>query len=69
MTKAHERGENEFTRAAKLEAMHTKRDVCDILKEWLKAAKIDKDTQRQGRIIKAQKTLKCRNVRKRRSKP
>jgi hypothetical protein len=66
MTKAHEHGENEVSIAAKLEAARTGRPICDILAEWLRNAKQDDDQDRIRKIVKAQKYLGCRNIRKRR---
>jgi hypothetical protein len=67
MTKAQEGGENEVSRAAKQEATRSGRNVCDILAEWLGEAKAASDRERERKIVQAQKFLKCRNVRKRRS--
>jgi hypothetical protein len=69
MTKRPEKGENEFTKAAKREAARTKRNVCDILAEMLDQAKAAGDVRRQRKIMRAQKYLGCRNIRKRRSNP
>ncbi len=68
MTKRRERGENEFTRAAKQIAARTGRDVCDILKEMLQQAQAAGDSQRVTGIRRAQKYLGCRNFRKRRKR-
>lgn len=65
MTKAHENPENEFTDAALREAARTGREISAILAEWLEAAKKDRDKERAQKIIKAQKYLRCRNIRKR----
>ena len=69
MTKSRERGENEITEEAKREAARTKKHVCDILATMLAAAKAASNTERQRKILRAQKYLGCRNVRKRRSNP
>jgi uncharacterized membrane protein YebE (DUF533 family) len=69
MTKSRERGENEITEEAKREAARTKKHVCDILAAMLAAAKAAGNTERQRKILRAQKYLGCRNVRKRRSTP
>jgi hypothetical protein len=69
MTKSQEGGENEITAEAQREAARTKRNVCAILAAMLVNAKAAGDTDRVRKIIRAQKYLGCRNVRKRRSKP
>lgn len=46
MTRSREHGENEFTDAAKREAAATGRGVCDILAEWLAAARLAGDAER-----------------------
>jgi hypothetical protein len=66
MTKRRERGENEFTRAAKEQAARTGRDVCDILKEMLQKALAAGERSKVAKIRRAQKYLGCRNTRKRR---
>ncbi len=68
MTKSREGGENEITREAKREAARTRRHVCDILADMLTDAKAADDQERVRKIIRAQKYLGCRNIRKRRSK-
>ncbi len=50
-------------------AARTKKHVCDILAAMLAAAKAAGNTERQRKILRAQKYLGCRNVRKRRSTP
>ena len=65
MTKAPEKGENEITEEAKREAARTGKHVCDILKAMLKSAKAAKDRERERKIKRAQKYLRCRNKRKR----
>ena len=69
MTKSQERGENEITIEAKREAARTGRDVCAILAEMLRQARATNDAAREKKIIRAQKYLGCRNIRRRRSKP
>jgi hypothetical protein len=65
MTKAPEKGENEITDEAKREAARTGVHICDILKAMLKKAKAAKDRERERKIKRAQKYLRCRNKRKR----
>lgn len=67
MTKAPEHGENDITDEARREAARTKKHVCDILVVMLAAAKAAADKTRQRKIIRAQKYLGCRNIRKRKS--
>ena len=69
MTKSPEHGENEVTRLAMREASRTGRDVCDILAEMLAGAKAAGDAEQVQKVIRAQKYLGCRNVRRRRSNP
>jgi hypothetical protein len=69
MTKSEERGENEITEEAKREAARTGKDVCAVPAAMLKKAKVAGDKARERRIVRAQKYLGCRNVRKRRRKP
>lgn len=69
MTKTREGGENEFTRQARAEAALTGRHVCEILASMLADAKAAGDVERIRKIIRAQKYLGCRNIRKRRSNP
>jgi hypothetical protein len=69
MTKSEERGENEITEEAKREAARTGKDVCAVLAAMLKKAKAAGDKARERKIVRAQKYLGCRNVRKRRRKP
>jgi hypothetical protein len=66
MTRSREKGENEFTRAAKREALQTGVSVGDILKRMLDEAKEAKDTASWIKIARAQKFLGKRNPRKRR---
>jgi hypothetical protein len=66
MTKSRETGQNEVTDEAKREAARKKINVSDVLAEWLKEAISTNDTERIRKIIKAQKYLGCRNIRKRR---
>jgi hypothetical protein len=68
MTKSWERGRDAITEAAKREAARSGQNVCDILAEWLARAKAAGDADRAGKIVSAQKYLRCRNVRKRRGK-
>jgi hypothetical protein len=65
MTKSRERGENELTKEARREAARTNRPICAILSSMLAAAKAAGDPDRIGKIIKAQKYMGCRNIRKR----
>jgi hypothetical protein len=65
VTKSREKGENEFTRQAKIEAARTGRAIGDILTEMLEAARKAKDRQRVRKIVKALKYQIKRNVRKR----
>jgi hypothetical protein len=66
MTKSQESGDNEVTDEAKREAARTGQDVCSILARMLTEATAAKDSERVQKIVKAQKYLGCRNVRKRR---
>jgi hypothetical protein len=66
MTKSPEKGENEITDEARLEAARRGIHVCDVLKEMLTQAKASKDKQRERKIKRAEKFLGCRNKRKRR---
>jgi hypothetical protein len=66
MTKSQEKGENEFTRYAKREALRTNRSVCDILQELMDEAEANRDAARIRKIRKAQKYLECRDRRRRR---
>jgi hypothetical protein len=68
MTKSRESGENEVTAEAKRRAKDEKRDVCTILTEMLDAARAQGDVDRIRKVVRAQKYLGCRNVRKRRSR-
>jgi hypothetical protein len=68
MTRSPESGENEFTDAARREATRTRRDVCAILADMLDKARADGNAERVRKIIRAQKYLGCRNIRKRRGK-
>jgi hypothetical protein len=68
MTKSEERGENELTEEAKREAARTGKDVCAILAAMLKKARAAGDKARERKIVRAQKYLGCRNIRKRRKK-
>ena len=65
MTKAPERGDNEFTEEAKRESARTGVPVCDILKGWIKKAKTARDRKRLRKLQQAEKFLGCRNRRKR----
>ena len=67
MTKSQESGENEITTEAKREAARTGLDVCAILAEMLRRARAAGDALREKKIVRAQKYLGCRNIRKRRS--
>lgn len=69
MTKSQEHGADEITDEAKREAARTGRHVCDVLAAMLIRAKAAGDGERVGKIVRAQKYLRCRNVRKRRGKP
>jgi hypothetical protein len=68
MTRSHEKGENEFTREAKREALRTGRSADEILTEWLADAKRDRDKERQAKVIQALKFLRGRNRRRRRGR-
>jgi hypothetical protein len=65
MTRSQEKGANEITNEAKLQAARTGKDVCDILKEMLKEAQAAKNKDRERKIKRAEKYLGCRNKRKR----
>ena len=67
MTKAWEKGDSEIIDQARRKTVRTGRDVDEILKDMLKAAKAARDADRRVRIQRAQKFLKVRNKRKRRS--
>jgi hypothetical protein len=68
MTKARERGANEITDAANRESQRTGGDVCDILAQWLRDAKLARDKVRIKKIERAQKYLGCRNIRRQRGR-
>ena len=68
MTKSPEKGRNEFTEAAKRQAMRTGRPIVEILRQMLNAAKKLKDKEQQRKIIQAQKYICQRNVNKRRGR-
>ena len=68
MTKSWEHAHNEIIGEARKEAARTGRDISDILKEMLKAAKAARDKARGMKIQRAQKFLKFRNRQKRRRK-
>jgi hypothetical protein len=68
VTKAPESGENEISLEAKREAARTGKNVCAILDEMLAQARAAGDRIQERKVIRAQKYLGCRNVRKRRSK-
>jgi hypothetical protein len=65
MTKSQERGENEYTDAAKREAARTGRNGCDILAAWLAEARQAGDAETVRKLTAAEKYLGCRNRRKR----
>jgi hypothetical protein len=67
MTKSPERGENEITDQARRQAARTGKHVCTILAEMLARAKAAKNQAKVDKIVRAQKYLGCRNIRKRRS--
>ena len=69
MTKSREHGDNEITEEAKREASRTGINVCAILEEMLRKAKAAGDRTRERKIVRAQKYLGCRNIRKRRNNP
>jgi hypothetical protein len=69
MTKSPESGENEVTEEARREAARTGKPVCAVLQGMLARAKAAQDQDRQKKIVRAQKYLGCRNIRKRRSNP
>ena len=66
MTKSYEKGENEFTAAARREAARTGASVEEILERMLREAQQGKDKAREMKIIQAQKFCRERNRRKRR---
>ena len=66
MTRSREKGENEMTEAARREALRTGETVGQVLARWLAEAKRVKDTQRQRKIVQAQKYVRDRNRAKRR---
>ena len=68
MTKSRERGENEVTDEAKRRARSENRDVCSVLDTMLVEAKAQGDKGPIRKIVKAQKYLGCRNIRKRRDR-
>lgn len=67
MTKAPERGENEYSEKARRESIRTGVPVCDILKAWRQQAAADRDRKTVRKIEQAEKFLGCRNRRKRES--
>ncbi len=67
MTKSWEQGDNEITNKAKREAARTGKAVDSILAELLANAKATGDKSRVRKILRAQKYLGFRNIRKRRS--
>ena len=69
MTKSPEKGQNEITDEAQREAARTGKDICDILREMLRRAKVDKDKDRERKIKRAEKYLGCRNKRKQGNTP
>lgn len=69
MTKSRESGENEITDRAKREAARTGESVCGILARMLASAKAAGERELIGKIIRAQKYLGCRNIRKRKGTP
>lgn len=68
MTKSRESGQNEITDEAQRKAASTNKTVCEVLAEMLADARAAGDTDRIRKIIRAQKYLGCRNIRKRRDK-
>ena len=60
-----QKGENEYTRAAKTEAQSSGKDPCDLLDDWLASAKASGDTAAVLKLQEAQKFMGCRNKRKR----
>jgi hypothetical protein len=68
MTKASEKGDNEFVEEAKKRAARTGRPIKDILREMLAEAARARDSLRKRKVQAAQKYLKERNIRKRRGK-
>lgn len=66
MTKSRESGENEVTDEAQRRARSENRGVCSILDTMLDEAKAKGDKVRIRKVIRAQKYLGCRNIRKRR---
>ena len=65
MTKSHEQGENEITIEAKKIAARGNMHVCAVLADMLRKAKSFGDQAHVQKIIRAQKYLGCRNLRKR----
>jgi hypothetical protein len=68
MTRSHEKGDNEFTDAAKREALRTGEPVDEILARWLAEATKAKDKERKRKIVQAQKYILDRNQSKRRGR-
>jgi hypothetical protein len=68
MTRSQEKGENEFTQAAKREAAKTGMPVSEILTRMLAEVIRTKDAAAQKKIVQAQKFLRIRNRRKRRGR-
>jgi hypothetical protein len=69
MTKSRETGENEITEEAKRRAKRENREVGAILEEMLEAAKARGDSKGMRKIVRAQKYLGLRNIKKRRRRP
>ena len=66
MTKSWEKGDSPIVEHAKKEAARTGRDIAEILREMLVAAKQAKNKAQKREIQRAQKFLKIRNPKKRR---
>ncbi len=66
MTKSRESGENEVTDEAKRRARSENLSFCSVLATMLAEAKAKGDKARIRKVVKAQRYLGCRNIRKRR---
>ena len=68
MTRSHEKGRNEFTEAAKREAMQCGVSPEEILERWLAEAKQAGETARRNKLVQALKFVRTRNQQKRRGR-
>jgi len=66
MTRSPEKGENEFTVAAKREGLRTGESAEAVLARWLAEAKKAKNKRQIRKIVQAQKYVWDRNRAKRR---